>query len=57
MFLDLGGNDTYDVKGSPAKNGSSWRQAARVATSMTDPFDPTLDFGYGFDGDSAWPAW
>jgi len=20
-------------------------------------FDPALDFGYGFDGDAAWPAW
>ena len=58
LLADLGGgNDTYDVMGSQAANNANWKQAARVANSGMDPFDPMLDHGYGFDGEAAWPGW
>lgn len=57
MFLDLGGNDTYDASGSQATNDATWKQTAATTNSTTDPFDPKLDHGYGFDGQSSWPAW
>jgi hypothetical protein len=57
MFLDLGGKDTYDASGSSAANDTSWTQKAATTTGPTDPFDPALDHGYGFDGTASWPAW
>jgi hypothetical protein len=57
MFLDLGGNDTYDATGSGAVNDGTWIQNAATTNSTTDVFDPNLDHGYGFDGEAIWPAW
>jgi hypothetical protein len=56
LFLDLAGNDTY-VGSSPAGNNTSWGQKASTTNTPTDVFDPTLDYGYGADSESTWPAW
>lgn len=56
LFFDLGGTDVYDLSGSAAGNGKSWKQSAATSNS-TDVFDPKLDFGFGLDGDAPWPPW
>ncbi len=57
MFFDLGGTDTYAPAGSQAANDCTWKQTAVTTNSTTDQFDPTLDHGYGMDGELTWPAW
>ena len=57
MFLDLAGNDTYAASGSKAANNASWIQAAATTNSTMDPFDSSLDHGYGLDAETSWPAW
>ena len=57
MFLDLGGADTYDATASAAANNLVWKQSAVTSNNPSTTFDPAVDFGYGQDGEAAWPAW
>jgi hypothetical protein len=48
LFLDLGGNDDYDIARDGVENNAAWHQTDPLGAA----WDPALDFAYGLDEES-----